>query len=223
MDDKEINNLLEEFYPEARTTKGNKYSKSTLIGIRASLNRHLRNPPHRRNTVIMTAKEYSTSNRMLYAVLKDLKNEGLDKTKHYPAIREIDLDKIKEPGSFNLNDPKELQEKVFFDLQYNFGRRGRENIRSFTKNTFTCDRDDSGREFLEIAYNEKTKNHQHPGEMSTPKPRMYAHDSLDNCPIKSFKLYISKLDRNCDVLFTFPRLGKGFVPALRMCGTARNQ
>ena len=211
LEEKDLNSLLEKFYPEARSQKGEKYSKSTLVGIRAAINRFLRLPPHKRSSNIMTSEKFSSSNKMLYAVIKDLKKEGLDTSKHYPAISEIDLQKVKDKNSFNLNDPSELQQKVFFDLQYNFGRRGRENLRDFTKSTFLLDKDDSGREFLEPSFNELTKNHQQPTDPSTSKPRMYEHPN-DSCPIKSYKLYISKLDPGSDILFTFQKGGKNFNP-----------
>ena len=84
----------------------------------------------------MNSANFSSSNRMLFAVIKDMKKEGLDKSQHYPAISEMDLAKIKLPTSFDLNDPAQLQEKVFFDIQYNFGRRGRENLRFTQKHSY---------------------------------------------------------------------------------------
>ncbi|XP_052076891.1 uncharacterized protein LOC127714906 [Mytilus californianus] len=41
----QLNCALTEFYAEVRNTDGEYYAKSTLVGIRASINRHLRAPP----------------------------------------------------------------------------------------------------------------------------------------------------------------------------------
>ncbi|MCP3929111.1 MAG: DUF3504 domain-containing protein, partial [Bacteroidetes bacterium] len=159
----------------------------------------------------MNSANFSSSNRMLFAVIKDMKKDGLDKSQHYPAISEMDLAKIKLPTSFDLNDPAQLQEKVFFDIQYNFGRRGRENLRDLKRDAFLLGVDDSGREYIELSYNEKTKNHQHASDRNATKPRMYEHQ-LQSCPVTSLKRYLSKLEPQCDVLFTFPKVGKGFKP-----------
>ena len=120
-------------------------------------------------------------------------------------MREKDLEKIKEPNSFDINSPKELQQKVFFDINYNFARRGRENLRTFNKSTLIFGVDDSGREYAEMSYNEKTKNHQGPEE-EQPKHRMHEHPYMkDHCPVKTLKKYLSKLDQECDVFFTYPK------------------
>ena len=40
----ELDALLGRYYAEVRNTNGEMYGKSTFVGIRASINRHLRNP-----------------------------------------------------------------------------------------------------------------------------------------------------------------------------------
>ena len=94
----------------------------------------------------MKDAEFKQSNSMLMAVLKKQKNEGLDKTKHYPTISRNDLEIILSPDSFDLEDPTELQQKVFFDIQLNFARRGRENIQSLKKSASNFAKDDVGNE-----------------------------------------------------------------------------
>ena len=204
MNETQLDQLLERFYPETRKKDGTKYSKSSLVGIRASLSRHLTNPPYKKDFKIMDSPAFVKSNKMLFAVIKDLKREGLDQSKHYPAIQENDLAKIKDNKAFDITDPKQLQEKFFFDIQYNFGRRGMENLRNFKKTTFIFKRDDTNREFIEMSFNEMTKNHQ-TNEKHNPKTRMYAHESQENCPISSLKKYLSKLDDECDIFFTYPK------------------
>ncbi len=158
----------------------------------------------------MQSPDFATSNRMLFAVIKNLKEKGMDKTKHYTPISENDLTKLQQPESFDLNDPQQLQQKVFYDIQLNFARRGRENIRELKKSSFTFDMDDSGTEFVELSYHESTKNHQTIEENPT-KPRMYAN-GLITCPVNSLKLLLCKLDPMCDTLFTKSRFGKKFKP-----------
>ena len=135
-DNEKLNRLLEIFYAEAKNKEGKTYSKSTLISIRAGINRHIRNPPFKRNVFIMNSPEFTTSNRMLFAVIKNLKENGLDFTTHFPPISKADLEILQDSSSFNLTNPKQLQQKVFFDIMINFARRGQENLRSLKKKLF---------------------------------------------------------------------------------------
>ena len=59
-----------------------------------------------------------------------------------------------------------------------------------------------------MAYNERTKNHQN-SEQHESRPRMYA-TGKETCPIKSLKLYISKLNEDCEELYAQPKTGKNF-------------
>ena len=204
-DNKKLNEMLEIFYAEAKRQDGTSYSKSSLIGIRAGINRHLRNPPFKRNIVPMNSPEFATSNRMLFAVIKNMKQKGLNFTKHYPKISNADLQLVLNERAFNQNDPKQLQEKVFFDLMINFARGGRENIRSLTKSSIQFDIDDAGSRYCELKLNEKTKDH----ETVEDHPRMYSNDS-QTCPLTSLELYMSKLNQDCEILFTKPIKTKYF-------------
>ena len=156
----------------------------------------------------MNSPDFATSNRMLFAVIKNLKQRGLDFTKHYSVISNADLDLILNERAFNMNNPKELQEKVFFDIMINFARRGRENLRNLTKSSFNFGIDDAGSRYCELNFNEKTKNHQ-TVEDHQSKPRMYANNT-PTCPLKSLEMYMSKLNPECETLFTIPLTSKKF-------------
>ena len=95
------------------------------------------------------------------SVIKQIKEEGGDKTRHYPAIEERDLEKILSPEAFDIDNPKELMLKVFFDLQYNFARRGRENLGELKLSYFEFHCDDAWPEVYR-ASNQRIdyKNHQ---------------------------------------------------------------
>ena len=97
---------------------GNLYSKITFVGIRASINRHLRAPPFDNTYSLMSDSSFQKSNQMFSAMLKQLQREGLDRAKNHPSIYE--------GGGGN---PKALQRKVWFDVMISFGPRGRGNQR----------------------------------------------------------------------------------------------
>jgi len=99
---------------------------------------------------------------------------------------------------------------VFFDVQFHFARRGREHLRDLKKDTFTFGIDDRGLQYCEMKSNEKTKKHQTIiGPQS--KPRMI-ETKTENCPIKTLKLYISKLDPEQDTFYCKPKKSKIFDP-----------
>ena len=114
MSNEAINELLTIFYTEVKSADGKDLSKSTYVCIRSGIGRHLRNPPYNRNLILHNSETYATSNRMFLSVLKKLKEEGKDCSVHYPAIADSDLAMLKAETAFNTNNPKELQQKVFF-------------------------------------------------------------------------------------------------------------
>ena len=76
------------------------------------------------------------SNKMFEAMLKKVKRGNMDRAKHYPPIAEADLTKLRQSEAFNLDQPKHLQRKVWFDIALDFARRGRENLQNLKKDAF---------------------------------------------------------------------------------------
>ncbi|CAG2190470.1 unnamed protein product [Mytilus edulis] len=197
---------LREFYAEVRSTDGNFYSKSTFVGIRASINRHLRAPPFNKTYALMDKSSFSKSNQMFSVMLKKFQREGLDKAKHHPFITEGDLQKLRDSDILSIKTPKGLQRKVWFDMMKSFGRRGRENQRRFTKDTLEIKTDDRGHEFAQFAHSETTKNHR--GDISDDNfeknPRMYSTYKPD-CPVQALKSYLSKRNPTTNDFFQLSR------------------
>ncbi len=76
------------------------------------------------------------------------------------------------------------------------------------KDAYIFKTDDVGREYVEMKYNEKLKNHQgtENTENMDSKPRRYASGKEENnCPVKSLKLYLSKLNPDNELLFQQPK------------------
>ena len=144
---------------------------------------------------------------MFKAMLRKLKKEGLDQTKHHSAISENDLIKLRTSNVLSTETPRGLLRKVWFDIMLSFARRGRENLRDLKASAFTIKKDECGQEYVEMTYAEATKNHQ--GDNLKDKdfesrPRMYATNTAQ-CPVASFKLYLEKRNKNNDAFFQQPR------------------
>ena len=203
----ELDQLLRQFYASLRTADGSLYSKSTFVGIRAAISRHLRSPPHSKSWSILDNAEFHKSNTMFKSVLRKLKKDGLDKTQHRSAMSESDLHKLRSSGLLSNDNPQSLLRKVWFDFMLTFARRGRENLRELKASAFAFKQDDTGSEYVELTYNEATKNHT--GDNLKDKdfeshPRMYATNDA-TCPIKSLRLYLAKRNTSNDIFFQQPR------------------
>ena len=75
-----------------------------------------------------------------------------------------------------MNGPpngKNLQDLVLFNIIYYGGRRGCENLRSVTKETFQIKTDSSGKKYLYQVLKELDKNHKEDDFSSNNEARIY--------------------------------------------------
>ena len=154
----ELNRALKSFYVGARKTDGSQFKKGALQNIRYGLKRYIK---EKRKIDILSDTEFIESNEVFKAVSTDLKRKGLGAIDHHPPISENDLKQLYcgETPVFNTNTPFGLQRKVWFELTLYLCRRGRENLRTMTKDTFKLKTDDSGRKYVFQDKDELDKNH----------------------------------------------------------------
>ena len=140
----ELADLLRRFYGAVRTAKGELYGISSYMGIRAGLNRHLNEPPISRSFCLMKDVEFTAANNVFAGVVKKLRKEGLDQTTHHPAITPGDIAKLRASSAMSPATPRGLQNKVWFDIQLHFGRRGKEGNRDLKPDSFVIKTDENG-------------------------------------------------------------------------------
>ena len=135
------------------------------------------------------------SNETFFAVTTELKKLGKVKTNHHQKITSQDLKKLY--SCFDVITPKGLQEKRLFDIIFFLVRRGRENLRQQTNQTFASPIavDSCQRKYVYQAVDELDNNH---GESDDPQDsvtdaRMYEQPGNTLCPVRCFELYLSKL------------------------------
>ncbi|XP_043535761.1 activating transcription factor 7-interacting protein 1-like isoform X3 [Chiloscyllium plagiosum] len=196
----ELNSILREFYGTVRNHDGNTYSISSYKSIRAGLNRHLKMPPHSRQICLMQDKEFSSANNVFLGVLKILRKQGKDETNHHPPINAADLRKIRISGVLGLHTPLALVNKVWFDLQLHFAKRGREILRDLPPDAFAIKRDPNGRRYAVLKYTGKSRSREDPLKLG----RMYDMPGDVNCPVTSLELYISKLPPDPPAFYLHP-------------------
>ena len=78
-------------------------------------------------------------------------------------------------------------------------RRGRENLRQLKTYSFNIKKLPDVTQVMD----ELTKNHRENDEAEDGG--MMLANGTENCPVKSFKLYVSKLDEKLDVFFQKPK------------------
>ncbi|XP_074395583.1 activating transcription factor 7-interacting protein 1 isoform X5 [Zonotrichia albicollis] len=196
----ELNDILREFYYTIRNHDGNTYSVASYKSMRAGLNRHLKMPPYNCQICLMKDKEFASANMVFVSVLKMLRMQGKDETHHHPPIAAEDLRKIKQSGVLGLHSPLALVNKVWFDLQLHFAKRGREILRDLAPDAFVVKMDKNGRRYAMFRYPGKGKNGEDPHKMG----KMYDMPGDPNCPVFSLELYLSKLPPEPPAFYLHP-------------------
>ena len=177
------------------------YSKTSYRNIRAGIQRYLTSPPINRIIDLRTDKKFQAANQVYEGKIKQMKREGKDRTLHKVPIDDQDMSKLYSSGTLSNNNPNSLQNKVFVELAIHFGRRGREGWRELSKSSFEIKKDSSSREYVSLAYQEFDKNHAQDQEKMQV---MFENKTSELCPVKSFKLYMSKLHKDCNAFLQRP-------------------
>ena len=81
-DSERLDATLCKFFTEARSSKGELYKKTTLIGLRHGINRHLANTDSKFD--IVNGTEFKQSLVAFKAMVVDLKKEGKGGIEHHP-------------------------------------------------------------------------------------------------------------------------------------------
>ena len=83
-------------------------------------------------------------------------NSGTQQLKQTVEIEQNDLARLS--SYFNRSTPVRLQQEVWYNIEYNFGMRGRENIRDLTVDTFIKEKDSNGKTYIRINETLLSKN-----------------------------------------------------------------
>ncbi|KAK1904332.1 ATP-dependent helicase/nuclease subunit A [Dissostichus eleginoides] len=152
--------MLRDFYATVRNGKGELYGLSSYIGLRAGLNRQINDPPLSLSWSLLKDTEFTTCNNVFIGVVKILRKKGLYTSVHHSSVTEDDFNAIKQV--LDPNTPEGLVNKVWFDVQLHFGRRGNEGNRQLKPSSFTTKTDENGLKYTTLTFNEHTKNHNDP-------------------------------------------------------------
>ena len=209
-----LSGILKRFYGEVRGMQGSDLSPSTLVGIRAGLQRHMSDL---RSDGMDITKDpaFSPANKVFKAKCRLYSLKGGPKVQHKEQIAARDLEKINEylGGQTITKDPRQLQQAVWFIIAFNMGCRGREIYRQLKKQSFGFHTDDMGQEYCELQQSVVEKNHTggaHAEEQYDLNTRIYDTQVGGRSALSLLRLYISKLHPDCEWMFqqSRPRPGQ---------------
>ena len=199
-----MNKCLSKFYVSMRRKDGSFYKKTSLLSIRAALDRHLKSLPHNKKFSICDNHLFSEANKTLNSYLKQLVNEGkIAGTVHKNPLTSETIKKLYEKGELadaDTRNPRVLLQTAWFYISIYFGKRGRENQHSLKKSMLRLVKAANGEEFFEL-------NKSKPGAVLSSKNHTGGLDgSEDHSDGKIFPLASS---RRCpvEVLNPFTPMG----------------
>ncbi|KAL1006193.1 hypothetical protein UPYG_G00069070 [Umbra pygmaea] len=200
----EMNGLLRDFYCSVRRGKGGEYCIPSYIGLRAGLNRFINLRPFSRAWCLMKDSEFSSSNKVFIGVLKKIRREGRETTSHPKVIKSQDLDILINSVALSPYTPKGLANKVWFDIQLHFGRRGKEGNRQLTPQSFVITRNENGIKYAKMISKEDGKLHKDTDRQNRCGI-MFENPGSHLCPVASLEKYLSKIPKDATSFFLHPK------------------
>lgn len=211
-----MNKCLSKFYVSVRRKDGSFYKRTSLLSVRAALDRHLKSPPHNKKISICDNHLFSDANKTLNSYLKQLVNEGkIAGTVHKNPLTGETIQKLyekRELADADTRDPRVLLQTAWFFVSIYFGKRGRENQSSLKKSMLRLLTTANGEEFFELNKNEPgavlaSKNHTGglDGSEDHSDGKIFPQASSRRCPVEVLKAYLSHLNPNSEALFQKPK------------------
>jgi len=163
-----MNKCLSNFYLSARKQDGSHYKKTSLLSIRAALDRYLRSPPLSKRFSICDGIQFNEANKALNSYLEHLARTGkIAGTVHKNPLTAEVIQKFFESGELASADtkiPRALLQTTWFYVSLYFGKRGRENQSRMKKSMLRLAVTAAGEEHFELNKEEpgavlSTKNH----------------------------------------------------------------
>ena len=213
----EMNQCLSKFYTSARKTDGSYYKKSSLMSLRAALDRYLRSPPYNKKFSICDPVTFQEANKTLHSYLKHLISTGkIAGTVHKNPLTPEAVQLLFVKGELvcaEASDPRGLMQTVWFYISLYFGKRGRENQREIKKSMLRLRNTGAGDEYFELNKDKPgtvllSKNHTGglDGTEDHSDGKIFAISNSPRCPVKVIKAYLSHLNPDMEALFQRPKV-----------------
>lgn len=205
MSQQELGEILGSFYESARTKDGQLYSKSSILCIRAAIQRYLQSPPYNRHIDIISGACFAQANAAIKESIQMMRKNGMDKASRHQPIAPEDLKRLYTSGVFAADTPTTLQNKVYFDISLHIGKTGRDTLRKLKKSIIIFEKDHQGNQFATLSCQAQERNQQGANiHQEEDIQKIYA-TGKPSCPVASLKSYIGHLNPDCEAFFQRPK------------------
>ena len=191
--DRVLAELLESFYKETYKTESGRSGVKIWQDIRDSINRYVR---RFRVVDIVIDRPFAQANKAFFAAMR----KAVSNSEILP-ISDEDWSLLHNSPVLDSDTPEGLQNRVFVNLVSHFGCVPLETVSRWTKDMFVIFKDSRNIEYVQGTQEYKMLARKD----SDVSNAIMIPQGNSNCPVKSFKKYLSKLDPDCDLLFTCPK------------------
>ena len=113
-----LGDQVRRFYGHLASKSGKEYSKSSLVNIRAGLNRHLSSPPWNRQINLMKDRTFQAANQVFCGLMRDYRARGKDVSQHKAALTNADVERLYSSGTLSDKNPQALLFKVYLSCPF---------------------------------------------------------------------------------------------------------
>lgn len=203
----ELAQKLKQFYGEMNVCDG-----KSLVGLRAGIHRYLLAPPYCKDFNIIADPAFIEANKVLVAKVKHNLKRMMTETKIKKlAISADNVSKLYSTSTLGVDNPKSLRNKVFFELALHFCIGDEKDWQRLQRSSIIFMQDEQNKnleyatfvksETVTGAYGVVKNIHSVGKSVKMREERMYSRPNDSLCPVKSLKLYLSKLSISCPNLF----------------------
>ena len=192
----QLDNTLAAFFASVKQKDGSNFASTSFNSLKYSIARLIQK--HHSLSIIKDHR-FTRLNATCRGVMKRIKNDGKGMVSHHPRITDADLEKV---FNMEISNPRRLQLAVWFTIQLNFLKRGRENVDTMKK-SYLIFRVEDGKQFMTLR-DTLSKNHRETDLTVSTAGRLYATGD-DNCPINLVKNYLEMLSPINEYLWQRPK------------------
>ena len=188
----ELNELLSEFILSVRTKEGQEYEPSSLRGMVASFERHLKRKSY--PVSIINDLAFEKLRKTLQSKQKQLKKQGRgNKPNASVALTEDEIKLLFDKGLLGVSSPEAILNTLWLNNSLHFGLRGVKEHHDMRWGDVKLCKTDQGVEYLEFNERQtKTRTGADHRDVRPFAPKMFSTDGSEKDPVAVYKLFVQK-------------------------------
>ncbi|CAG2245790.1 unnamed protein product [Mytilus edulis] len=204
----DLNDVLCQFYLEAKSKRGDPYQLCTLLDVKNALKRYLSGISKQWSDSWKDDRSFESSNRILDSIREAIKESTpRNKAPSKLPMTQEDRNTFIKSGLLCTSNPLGLFRKVWFDLSLHLGCGGQAAMRSLTADMFVTEIDEQNRRYYRLNKCSHVESARSKMEMQywDWEGRMYEIPGDPNCPVSAMDLYLSKRNPHKNAFFQRPK------------------